>query len=621
MNLKKTLRLAVASLTVLALVPIHAAAQSSYTLVLPKVAASPSLPYNGVADHHSGAASVQMALNACPVVAQRKYHSVATIHSTIQLYNGASEPQGLPHGWFSDPGGIRGALEDPALKGCGHWVDFSDTDKLKVLGNVLYYMDTFNYLTPVSIGKSESWVVVYGFETAAKPSPGAPIDLSKTKIHYYEPASPAGSGGYGIISGTTWIQATWAGYWGNPLSKPGSAWDGKYIAVIEPPRETVEVFAPEWVRDGPILEAEEIHHFARAWLEAEKASAASALADQGGGLGRGLFELLAEVEPGSMPLRVDAGEYSYYLVPFADPRLMAVFNAYDGSFEELRTSAEPRQTVLDPWEAAAMLEEALHLSEMEILDRSEPELTHRPELGSAGRTVPAWELEARIRDTSGNVRSARLDLDVRGEVLTDLANLDREGAARDTVGELRARLSYDGHQVYDEYFLLGREEIMLVSGEEALQHFAAAGYQRGGSQTIDHVLEYLSAPDAFAVLLLEREEGGLLYVPIPDQLADASCPAAFFLPLRFAGGGMVAAEVRECQRGNFQHPDVPACRCIGYRTEICDTHCIACDSAGLGDFPTIRELVLEQCGLAELCDPELFLDATPVVELIPGMAL
>ena len=636
MNLKKKLRLAVASLAVLALVPAHAVA---HKLMLPKQAPSKPWPTE-LEDHQGGAASVQMALNACPTVADREYLELGTIQTSINGFNRLSEPK---PGWFSDPSGIRGALEDPAFKSCGYWLDKSGTNNLQVLGDVLYNMNQYQYLTPVSIGTGEHWVVVYGFETDVAPTPATPtsankIDPSKTTIYYFDPIGSldpkAKIQAHGMVTGKAWLRAG-AGYWGDPLSKKDdngnrSAWDGHYLAVVEPPKtKSFEFSAPVWIHDRQLLEADTIAGAFWEWLGAEREAAAAALADGGGGLGRGLFELLEKAEPAEsgMPLLVDAGEYSYYLVPFKDPRLTAVFNAYDGSFEELRSFPEQRSAMLDSWHAAQAFEGVL--AEMPSLDSSELKLVHRPELGTAGRAAPVWELEAQI---TGSERPVRLHLGVRGEVLTDLGSLGRQepswqepspGFIGGTVGELRAMLAYDSHRVYGEHFLLHPEEVaLIVSGDEALERFAAAGYRQGEGEPgqVDRVLEFLNTPEAFAVLLPEREEGGMLYVPIPqEQLVDESCPAAFFLPLRFAGG--VAERPRECKRGEFPSPNVQTCRCLLYRTDTCDTKCVACASAGHVDVPPVRDIVLEQCGFVEFCNPDIFLDATPVTELAPGMRL
>ena len=116
---------------------------------------------------------------------------------------------------------------------------------------------------------------------------------------------------------------------GVPLNKPGSAWHNKYIAIIEPPKAKITVRAPKWLLKGNILPMEKIERNFSDWLRKAREIR----------LARKSFEVLKGDIRTEKPILVKADTYSYYLIPFKDSRLAAIFNAYDGSFE--RTQVLP----------------------------------------------------------------------------------------------------------------------------------------------------------------------------------------------------------------------------------------------------------------------------------------
>lgn len=86
---------------------------AAYSVLLPDVQPSPSLPYVAEKDHYSGPAGIQMILNSCPNTAARHYHDQDNMYISIMLHNAE------PATWFSDPSGIKGALEDAEVSDTG----------------------------------------------------------------------------------------------------------------------------------------------------------------------------------------------------------------------------------------------------------------------------------------------------------------------------------------------------------------------------------------------------------------------------------------------------------------------------------------------------------------------
>ncbi len=374
----------------------------AYNVLLPDDICSPATPYLAEQDHYSGPACVQMALNCCPTVTQRTLHTQNALYTSILTHN--SEPPAL--GWFSDPAGIEDTLEDPALAPCGHWVDMSDTDKAKVLGRVLYWLKTQRYFTPVSIGAGEHWVNVIGYQSNVEPSSSSST-VTLTDIFFYDPLPGGSSSGW--VSGTTWLTA--AEYWGVSHNRTGSAWHGKYIAIVEPPPVNIQVVADDWVLTGPVLPPDTILHRVRQWLATVPNTETP-----------GPFEALRQDAQPRQPLLVTAEDYSYYLVELEDRRFAAVFNAYDGSFEEIRAFDQPRPTFFDPEPVADRLQAALRDYGVEPLSVQAPLLAHRGEVSPAGRISPRWELSARVRDAEG-AKTVTFRLNAAGQVVTGLDQL------------------------------------------------------------------------------------------------------------------------------------------------------------------------------------------------------
>jgi len=378
---------------------------AAYSVLLPDVQPSPSLPYVAEKDHYSGPAGIQMILNSCPNTAARHYHDQDNIYISIMLHNAE------PATWFSDPSGIKGVLEDTAFSPCGHWVDYSNTNKHHVLGKMLYYMKTQRYLTPVSIGSTERWVAVIGYQTDVEPPYSGPVTLQN--IFFYDPLP--GNPSYGWVTGTVWLSDSV--YWGVPLSKTGSSWHGKYIAIIEPPEAGPMVRVFKRILRGPILPPERIErYFYYRWLgEARKEIPA-----------QGPFRIIHEDFGIERPILVKTPDYSYYLMFFKDHRLAAIFNAYDGSFEELRYFERPQRYVTESKVVRSILSKALRQYKAEVVEMSTPEIRYDQELPGADRFSPRWEVRAVVRDARGTVRRVPVSVSATGQLTSSLDELETD---------------------------------------------------------------------------------------------------------------------------------------------------------------------------------------------------
>ena len=376
-----------------------------HSVILPDSPPTPPLPYVAEKDHYSGPACVQMILNSCPDLTKRQYHSQDNIYASILIHNDE------PTSWFSDPSGIEGALEDPVFFPCGSWIDYSNVTKSYVLGKMLYYMNTQRYLTPVSIGNGEHWVIVIGYQTDAVP----PITGSVTlhNVLYYDPQVGTLSP-FGWVSGTAWLNTS--EFWGTSHSKPGSSWNNKFISVIEPPEVNIEILVVDWIVSGPILPPIRIERNVYQWLEEIRTR----------GLLPGPFKELDEYIRIEKPILVKAEDYSYYLVSFKNRHFAAIFNAYNGSFEEIRYFREPQNYVADLQTMTTRINQTFSSYKAELVKLAAPNLRYDPKLAMVGRFSPTWEVEAEIKNARGKKQKMPILLNATGKVIKGVETVKKD---------------------------------------------------------------------------------------------------------------------------------------------------------------------------------------------------
>lgn len=350
----------------------------AYSIILPNIQPSPPLPYGVEKDHYSGPACAQMTMNAAPGTSCRILMSQDDIYSSIISHN--TEPSL----WFSDPNGLEWVLEN--LMPCGNWSIFSNPDRYYVMGKALYYMHSNNYLVPLLITSGEHWVVMRGFTTDITPPFSGTVSLNEVVI--YDPY-PGPSGATYIINGSTWYSSS--DYWKSPINKPGSVWNGNYVAVIEPPEGDIKVEIPPLeVLMGKIFPIEDLFIKVNKWLKERRE------------LLRSIEGLKIERLKQLPPVLVNKRYGGYYIFPFEaqSQQLVILMNAYTGEFQELGIFSEPIRYLSE--------EEAIRASEDFLISREKrlvkifnfvakpPELVFDPSIANTGRYLPLWKVTVPI---------------------------------------------------------------------------------------------------------------------------------------------------------------------------------------------------------------------------------
>jgi len=379
--------------------------EADHEVPLPDDPCTPPLPSNSKEDQYICAACVKMVLNACPDLTERQYHTQGSIFSRISI--NASEL------WYTgDPSAIEVTLnEDPFLIPCGNWVDHSDIDKYYVLGKMLYWMNERRYLTPVLIGDGipwEHWVIVYSYTSSNVPSTST-LSVDLDDISFYDPTPGAVSDC--CVSGTIWLNNS--DYWGAPLNRPGSAWHNKYVAIIEPPAVNIQVNVSPWVLEGTIMSVSSIEESFYNWIKEVKEKKGSCCS----------LKILDTSLKIRKPILINAGNYQYYLVPFVNRRLAAIFNSYTGQFEELRYFKKSRRYISDAQIINNRLREVLRIYKPKTVEIQGAQLRYNPGLAVAGRFSPTWQAAAIVTDFYGKKHELTVSLNSAGQVIKGLEAL------------------------------------------------------------------------------------------------------------------------------------------------------------------------------------------------------
>lgn len=364
-----------------------------------------NLPYPADRDYFSGPASVQMALNTCPTTANRICIGQTTIYGVIQTYNTE-----VSLGWYCDPKGMEAALEETVVYSTdGTWSDYSNTNKNDALVSMLYWMDRKQYLAMASIGSYEHWVAVAGFSIAGTSSPPSSGTVNLQWLCFHDPLASNPSSC--VVSGNTWLTDT--AYWGVSHNRPGSAWDGKYITIVEPPPVNVRIITQRPLRRGRILTPEAAGRKLLAWLAKMKET-------------KGCTSCILRLDQlkefrMKRPVLVSAQKYGYYLISAEHPsRLVAVVNAYDGSVEEIRYFEREQRYIVDPGDIRSILKETFAQYKVKLIKTSRPRLVYRPELTQLGRCSPTWEVQAVVRDAKDRKLQLPISLNPAGQIISGM---------------------------------------------------------------------------------------------------------------------------------------------------------------------------------------------------------
>jgi len=305
----------------------------------------------------------------------------------------------VENNWDSDPGGMRGAMQTLCGAPQAHWVVFANTDMNGLMYSIAYYMTRFKYPVPAVLNTlshnsytphKEHWVTIRGIVTDKDPtaSPGSPITLEY--VWFVDPAPPS-------LGDPPIEQYVSASVWKSEfqtVNKAGSAYQGKYVAIIEPPEGPGRVIIREQVVTGRIIPA------ARALRFAANAVARLKLTDLDA------FRSLSDSRP-LQPILVNPREAAYYLIPYSRDGQMShlaiLINAYSGEIQEVATFP-PRRLLLQK-EAIERAAKELHI---EDLSAARAVSVYAPESGAEIRYLPAWQVELGgkvvLLDESGKMR-------------------------------------------------------------------------------------------------------------------------------------------------------------------------------------------------------------------------
>jgi len=381
------------ALTVIASLMIGTVCSGQYVLtrsVPPLPPVSPAYPYSADYDWYSGAAAVQMALNGCASSSARTLIPQTTIYNEIQSYNS----EGGALGWYCDPSGVEGALEaDVYYSSCGCWSDVSDANRQSVLESTLYWIDTLKYPAVVSIGAYEHWVAVTGFKVTSTASDIWSGTITLDQICYHDPL--ASNPSTCIVSGATWLSDVTL--WGTSHSRPGSAWDNEYIAIVEPPEiEPLEIVVEPHPQQGELIPQEQIAEQFTEWFymlpKAETCGSDFPLVD------------IAEEVRWNDPILVEipSTDARYYWISAMEPsQLVAIVNPFDSTVEEFRVFEREQNYVVDGGQIAEHMVDTLRESGARVLNVEQPRLVFSDEFAGLGRCQPVWQAHADIVTVEG----------------------------------------------------------------------------------------------------------------------------------------------------------------------------------------------------------------------------
>jgi len=284
--------------------------------------------------------------------------------------------------WDTDPVGLREALKSlcpPAFT----WSVHSRTDAETLMHSIAYWMTVNNYpaagLMDTSphnshLPHSEHWVAIRGVITDENPTTHANVQLKF--IWFNDPAVDLGDPALvRFVSGETWYSEQF------PVSKAGSSYLGKYVAVIEPPEMIGRAVAPMPVLIGKLITPDIAKQFAKRWIEEYK------LTD---------YESYQSLRNATQlePLLVNAEHGGYYIVPYTTDKRQQlassaiIVNAYTGAFQEVGSFAPV---------SYFSKESAIELTKQQLgtkTDNISAELIHPQGERVVSRYFPIWKVTA-----------------------------------------------------------------------------------------------------------------------------------------------------------------------------------------------------------------------------------
>ena len=264
-----------------------------------------------------GAATGQMVVGGYPASACTPIQ--ADVWDSIQLHK-------VEASWDTDPAGLRDAMMTLCPPPGGHWVAFSNPNASGLMHSVAFWMNANHYPVAALLSTAthnaiathrEHWVTIKGIVTDLNPLTNTSVTLQYVLI-VDQPATFGDPPVERFLSGSQWYAQFQA------VAKTGSAYNGNFVAVIEPPRTRGTAIAKLLPLTGTLIPIDRVIALAQRAVRDDLAKVPS-------------FRELANLQP-QRPLLVNPERGGYYIVPFTSagkpPQMAVLINAYSGDFME-----------------------------------------------------------------------------------------------------------------------------------------------------------------------------------------------------------------------------------------------------------------------------------------------
>jgi|GEM_PF-218504 len=231
--------------------------------------------------------------------------------------------------WNADPKGMEKAMEN-LCPPAGGWSIYHKATPEELMYWVARWMTINAY--PVALVKDtdpgEHWVVIKRIRTDVNPTTATTVNLELVEINdpgsISDPVDPAGCTSI-VFSGSAWYSQF------QSVTLPGSAYNGEYVAVIEPPEVKGRALAVKEVMKGRVITSKEALKYAAKWIKEYKLDEMES------------YRILKEAKP-SKPLLVNEKFGGYYIIPFTTSEsapVAIIVNAYTGGFQEAGAFGTP----------------------------------------------------------------------------------------------------------------------------------------------------------------------------------------------------------------------------------------------------------------------------------------
>ena len=235
--------------------------------------------------------------------------------------------------WDTDPAGLRASFADVCPLPSAHWVVFARPDIPSLMYSAAYWMTTNQYPVAALLGTTqhnsyaphkEHWVAITAIVTDVNPVGNPTVNLQFVQFIDPSPTNLGDPPMVRFVTGAQW--STGMTPIMTPVTKMPSAYNGKFVAIIEPPPTIGRA-----VVANPLLLTGTVIPKAQAQRSALEAVQKLKLTENAA------FREFTKAKP-LEPLLVNAARGGYYLVPFSvdqkSSSLAVIVNAYNGDFQE-----------------------------------------------------------------------------------------------------------------------------------------------------------------------------------------------------------------------------------------------------------------------------------------------